>query len=224
MKQSLSVTGIIKTFGKKTVLNNAYIRCESGEIIGIFGRNGSGKSTLLKTIFGSQKAESISVSINGKHFLPKEIIAQQKIAYLPQDPFLPKNKTVKNIIPLVLEKGSLQDKLLYLSEIHELADRKIGELSMGQLRYLELLLISNLPHPFLMLDEPFSMVEPLYKEKIKELLLKLKKDKGIIITDHYYIDVLEVSDKNLLLKNGKIIPIDNTRELVTHGYLTTVNV
>ena len=224
MKQSLSATGIIKTFGNKTVLDNAYMRCETGEITGIFGRNGCGKSTLLKVIFGTQKAESVSVSIDGKHFSPKEIIAKQKIAYLPQDPFLPKNKTVKNVIPMVLEKGSQQDKLLYLPEINKLADTKVGELSMGQLRYLELLLIAYLPHPFLMLDEPFSMVEPLYKEKIKEFLLKLKKEKGIIITDHYYADVLEISDKNMLLKNGKIIPIDNSQELVTHGYLTSVNV
>lgn len=223
MKQSLSVSGIIKRFGNKTVLDNTYMCCDTGEIVGVFGRNGSGKSTLLKVIFGSEKADSISISINGKYCKPKDIITQQKIAYLPQDPFLPKNKTVKNIIPIVLPKGSLQDKLFYRPEIHHLRDKKVGSLSMGQLRYLELLIVSHLPHPFLMLDEPFSMVEPLYKEKIQELLTELKQEKGIIVTDHYYHDILDISDKNLLVKEGKIIPIDKPEELITHGYLRAVN-
>ncbi len=223
MKNSLSVTGIIKTFGNRRVLDNAYLRCESGEITSVFGSNGCGKSTLLKLVFGTLKADEIAISINGRHINAKDIISQQKIAYLPQEPFLPKNLKVKEVIPMFLEKGSRQDKLFYREEIHKISERKINELSMGQLRYLELLLVSHLEHPFLMLDEPFSMVEPLYKDKIKELLLELKKDKGIILTDHYYNDVLEVSDKNLLLKKGKIIPVDNQDELIAHGYLTAVN-
>ena len=223
MKNSLSVSGIIKSFGNRKVLDNAYIHCESGGIVGVFGRNGSGKSTLLKIIFGTLNADEIAITINDRYVPVKQIIPLQQIAYLPQDPFLPKNLKVKDIIPMFLESGSRQDKLFYRPEVHILSERKVKELSMGQLRYLELLLISHLDHPFLMLDEPFSMVEPLYKDKIKELLLELKKEKGILLTDHYYSDILQVSDKNLLLKDGKIITINNPEELVTHGYLTAVN-
>ena len=90
---------------------------------------------------------------------------------------------------------------------------------MGQLRYLELLIIGNLEHQFLMLDEPFSMIEPLYKDVIKELLLKLKETKGIILTDHYYDDVLQVTDRNFILKDAIKIEIKNREDLYKFEYL-----
>ena len=73
--------------------------------------------------------------------------------------------------------------------------------------------------PFLMLDEPFSMVEPLYKDLIKELLIQLKTKKGIIITDHYYNDVFSVTDRNLMLKDGQLFAVNGKNDLTAHGYL-----
>ena len=96
---------------------------------------------------------------------------------------------------------------------------KIGKLSLGQLRYLELLIIGNLNHQFLMLDEPFSMIEPIYKDVIKSLLLKLKKSKGIILTDHYYNDVLEITDENFVIKDSEIIKVVDKSDLVKYEYL-----
>jgi ABC-type lipopolysaccharide export system ATPase subunit len=90
---------------------------------------------------------------------------------------------------------------------------------LGERRYFEILLISRLPHQFLLLDEPFSMVEPLYQNSIKELLLDLKKEKGIIITDHYYRNVFEVSDRKMMIKDGKAIEIENEIDLIENGYL-----
>ena len=91
---------------------------------------------------------------------------------------------------------------------------------MGQLRYFEVLLLANLDHPFLMLDEPFSMIEPLYKVEIKKFLVQLKKKKGIIITDHYYNDVLEITDENFLIKDGTIVPITSKQSLREMEYLS----
>lgn len=221
---NLSVSGITKTFGKRKVLDDISLECNTGDILGIFGRNGTGKSTLLKILFGTLKAEAISLKINEEQWLPKDIIPHIKIAYLPQDPFLPRKLKVRDVIPLYFENGDKQDKLFYADGIHAISDKNIRSLSMGELRYLELLLVSNLNHPFLMLDEPFSMIEPLYKDKIKEFLIALKNKKGIILTDHYYKDVLSVSNKNLLLKEGKFIDINTTEELAEHGYLTASGV
>lgn len=217
---NLSVTGVTKTFGNRKVLDGAGFQCKTGEIVGIFGRNGTGKSTLLKIIFGTLTSQYIDIVINGRYIPVKEVIAQSRIAYLPQDSFLPKRIKVKDLIPLYFEDGDKQDRLFYADGIHKIANKAVGTLSLGELRYLELLLVSNLNHPFLMLDEPFSMIEPLYKEKIQEFLTDLKTKKGIILTDHYYKDVLTVSNRNLLLKDGKLIPVDTTDELVAHGYIT----
>lgn len=216
---TLQVTDVSKKIGQKIVLDSVSLELNTEEIIGVFGRNGSGKSTLLKLIFGIGKADSISIKINEKAFLPKEIIPSQKIAYLPQDNFLPKNYTVRTIIPLLFPNGDDQDKIFYSKGVAKFENTKIGNLSMGERRYLEILLIGNMKHDFLMLDEPFSMVEPLKKDAIKELLAELKKKKGIILTDHYYDDVLQITDRNFLLENGKQIQIENASDLKKYGYL-----
>ncbi len=217
---TLSVTELHKNFGNRSLLDYITLECSTGDITGIFGRNGSGKSTLLKILFGTLKANSIRLKIDNKPVLPSQIIPQQKIAYLPQDSFLPKSLKVRDIVPMYFTDGNLQDKILYDPFVVRVANTRAGSLSMGELRYFELLLIALLPHPFLMLDEPFSMVEPLYREKIKERLDLLKETKGIILTDHYYNDILETANSCLLLHNGRLVPVTNKEDLAGYGYLT----
>ena len=217
----LKVTDVNKSYGKKAILKNINLDCKVGEIIGIFGRNGTGKSTLLKLIFGTVKADSILIKINSEIISQKAIIPSKRIGYLPQDTFLPKERKVREIIPFFFPKGDDQDKVFYSPQVSSFEKIKIGKLSLGQLRYLELLIIGNLNHQFLMLDEPFSMIEPIYKDVIKSLLLKLKKSKGIILTDHYYNDVLEITDKNFVIKDAKKIEIKDKNDLVKYEYLNS---
>ncbi|MDA9309376.1 ATP-binding cassette domain-containing protein [Flavobacteriaceae bacterium] len=215
----LKVTDVNKSYGKKAILKNINLDCKVGEIIGIFGRNGTGKSTLLKLIFGTVKADSILIKINSEIISQKAIIPSKRIGYLPQDTFLPKERKVREIIPFFFPKGDDQDKIFYSPQVPSFEKIKIGKLSLGQLRYLELLIIGNLNHQFLMLDEPFSMIEPIYKDVIKSLLLKLKKSKGIILTDHYYNDVLEITDENFVIKDSEIIKVVDKSDLVKYEYL-----
>ena len=97
---------------------------------------------------------------------------------------------------------------------------KVGNLSLGEQRYLQFLLIIHLNHPFVLLDEPFSMVEPVYREIIKEKIRELQVVKGFIITDHYYKDVLDIATKKLLMASGKIIPVNDEYDLAAAGYLS----
>ena len=217
---NLEVNKITKSFGANKVLDNTQLHLQQDEIVGIFGRNGSGKSTLLKIIFGTLKAQKVELKINAKFIPQNKIIPQKWIAYLPQFNFLPKNTIIRNIIPMYFQDGDQQDKIFYSPKVAEFEGLRPAELSIGQLKYLEILLIANLPHPFIILDEPFSMVDPLFKELIKEQLIKLKPTKGIIITDHYYKDVLQITDRNYLLKDGSILPVSNELELSRYGYLS----
>lgn len=207
-------------FGSKEVLNEVSFQLETGEILGVFGRNGCGKSTLLKMIFGTLLKGTINISIDGTKYNSAKNISQGQIAYLPQDSFLPKNIKVRDLIPIYFSDEEKQDKIFYDPHIASFASRSISELSLGQVRYLEVILLANTEHPFLMLDEPFSMIEPIYKEQIKNVLGELKLEKGIIVTDHYYNDVLDISTQNILLKNGKSHLIDNAEDLREQGYLT----
>lgn len=227
MKNELQLYYARKAFGRKKVLIDVSFELAQGEILGLFGKNGCGKSTLLKILFGTLKADAIDLRLNGQPLAPKSVITAQHIGYLPQDSFLPKHLKVRDIIPLFYEDGDDQDTIFRAPFIEKIAKRKAGTLSMGELRYLELLLVANLNHPFLMLDEPFSMIEPLYKEKIKEFLISLttassangKAKKGIILTDHYYTDVLDVSTKNVVITQGVSSAVESVEDLKEQGYL-----
>jgi len=215
----LKAQHITQQFGSKKVLNKVSISLQTGDVIGLFGRNGSGKSTLLKILFGVLKNTGFSLDIDGNRILQKQIIPLKKIGYLPQDSFLPKRITVRNLIPMVFPDGKLQELLFYRKGIAKFEKQRIGELSIGQRKYLELLLLSHMEHPFLLLDEPFSMVEPLYKEEIKGLLEEIKLFKGMIITDHYYHDVFEVSSQNYVLKEGSLTAVFSEEDLKKYNYL-----
>ncbi len=216
----LELHKVEKSFGAKEILKKVSFSCSTGEILGIFGRNGCGKSTLLKMIFGTLEASKIEMSFNHKLLIPSKVILQKKIAYLPQHSFLPFNSKVRDLIPIYYQSQKDQDAIFYDSQIALISSKKIKELSIGQLRYLQVLLIGNLDRDFILLDEPFSMIDPLYKEKIRELLLKLKQKKGIIITDHYYEDVLNITSKNIVIKDGISSPINHKEDLKKMEYLS----
>ena len=216
---TLVLHNISKSFGNKKVLKEVSFTLETGEILGLFGRNGSGKSTLLKMLFGNIKADAISVEINNQALKVSAVIPKQLIGYLPQHPFLPKQTKVRDVIIMFHPNEKEQDTVFYDSHIATMTHKRTSELSLGELKYFEVVLLSQLPHPFLMLDEPFSMLEPLHKEKLKASLLDIKKTKGIIITDHYYNDVLEIATKGIVLKDGIGYEVYNEEDLKEFEYL-----
>ena len=221
----LQVKQIEKSFGKKRLLKGIDFELKTGEILGVFGRNGSGKSTLLKILFGTQTAKTGSIKINEskyavrKHFWNRNpVVADEVIGYLPQFSFLSQSSKVWDLIPKYFE-GEEQDLIFRAPRMTKIAKRKVNELSLGERRYLEVLIVGNLKHPFLLLDEPFSMVEPLFKELIHEFLSSLKSKKGILLTDHYYHDVWQLADRNLVLKDGNLLEVNALEDLVQAGYL-----
>ena len=208
-----------KAFGKKEVLSKVSFRIETGDLLGIFGKNGSGKSTLLKLLFGLLKADAIDLRWNENKIAPSEIINEQLIGYLPQHPFLPENCKVRDIIPMYHNSEEKQDAVFYNPGVAKITHKKTGELSQGERKYFEVVLLGHLDHPFLMLDEPFSMLEPLQTEAIKAFLLQIKKTKGILLTDHYFNDVLDITTQNLVIKEGQSFEVIGTDDLRKFEYL-----
>ena len=96
---------------------------------------------------------------------------------------------------------------------------RISELSGGELRYLEIMLLVNLDAKFILLDEPFSKVEPLYKEVITDLIKSYTLTKGFIITDHDYINIIAASDRIILIDQGVCKPIKELAELERYNYV-----
>jgi lipopolysaccharide export system ATP-binding protein len=217
MSSLLEVDSIRKAFGDKQVLTDIALRCQPGDIIGLLGRNGSGKSTLLKIIFGTLFTDYKFIKINDK-ILEYPYKTKNIISYLNQDNFLPKNITVKQVVEIysddLEQKEFLDDEVL-----SKVSDTKIRNLSGGESRYLEVKLLLTLDSLFVLLDEPFNGISPLHIEKVKNMILDKSVEKGIILTDHDYRNVLDVANKFYLLFDGGLKPIKTKQDLIDWGYV-----
>jgi ABC-type multidrug transport system ATPase subunit len=216
-KHLLEIDSVQKSFDHKNILSDVYLKCETTDIIGLLGRNGSGKSTLLKIIFGIEAADFKFVRVDGcVKTKTKDLF--DEISYLPQDNCIPNVFTVKKAIELSVSKEKIP--LFYSDEMMEtLLDKKISHLSGGELRYLEIKIILNKSSKFVLLDEPYNGLSPLMVEKVNELITANSKTKGIIISDHNYENVIKVSTKLVLLKEGKAHHLLSKDELIEKGYL-----
>lgn len=217
MSNLLEVDSIRKSFGDKQVLTDIALKCQPGDIIGLLGRNGSGKSTLLKIVFGTLFTDYKFIRINNE-VINQPFKTKNKIAYLPQDNFLPKNITVSKVIEIYSDafdqKGFLEDEVL-----SKVTWTKICNLSGGESRYLEVKLLLNLDSIFVLLDEPFNGISPLHVELIKAMILKKSSQKGIILTDHDYRNVLDIANKYYLLFDGGLKPVKTKQDLIDWGYI-----
>jgi ABC-type multidrug transport system ATPase subunit len=214
---SLEVDSVQKHYDGEIIISDVYFKCETTDIIGILGRNGSGKSTLLKIIFGIVIADFKFVRVNGVVKSKTSDLLNQ-ISYLPQDNFIPNSLSVKKTILLSITKDKLP--AFYTDEmIQTIQNKKIKHLSGGELRYLEIKLILNNSSKFVLLDEPYNGLSPLMIEKINELITEMSSEKGIIITDHNYENVIKVSTRLALMKEGKMHHLKDKSELVEKGYL-----
>ena len=215
----IEVSGIRKMFGSKAILSDVYLKIEVGEIIGLFGRNGSGKSTLLKSICGLLPVSDKSVFIDGVSKNKSSNLINE-IAYLHQDQFIPNHLSVIRTIHLGIDK---QKTALFCEDvfIKPLLNRKIRNLSVGELRYLQIKLVLFNTSKFVLLDEPFNGLSPKMIEVVTGLIEENSKEKGILITDHNYENVLKISTGLRLLKEGKLQIIKNKAELFENGYLVS---
>lgn len=213
---TLHIDSVTKSFTDKKVLQDIYLECKIGNIAGILGRNGTGKSTLLKIIAGITGSDSQYIRCSGK-VLKTLSDRKNKIAYLPQFSFLPKNESVKKLIHLFCNKENA-DLLSASDLIRNFLDEKPKNLSGGELRAVEALLIIHSEADFILLDEPFHSLSPKIIEELKKII-RQQTNKGFIISDHHYRDVLDISDKIYLLSTGYLKQIQDLKELQQYNYL-----
>lgn len=213
----LEVDSLAKRYSERVILSDVYLKCLTGDIVGLFGRNGTGKSTLMKIVFGMEKADNKFVRVNDKVLLSQSQLIKE-ISYLSQDSFLPNNLTVLELVNLTLNNKNV-DSFLNDAILSPFLSNKVNSLSGGELRYLEIKLLLNLPSKFVLLDEPFNGISPIIVQAVTELIKSHSKSKGIILTDHDYHSVLDVANRYYLLSDGYLRSISGRSDLVRLGYL-----
>ena len=217
MSYTFEADSIVKRYDGKPILTDVFLKCNTGDILGIFGRNGTGKSTLMQILFGSLPADNAFIRVNGKVH-PKPFLIKDGVCYLPQFNFIPKQLDVKNAIKLFVAE-SFYNEVLNDKHLLPILGTNIGQLSGGENRYLQIKLLLFNSAKFCLLDEPYNGVSPIVADLINEEILKARQRKGVIITDHNYSQLLKITSKICLIKNNTLLHLSSSDELIKYGYL-----
>ncbi len=215
MTNILEVDSVILEFDLKRILQDVYMKSETGKVTGLLGRNGTGKSCLMKIIYGEISPNNKSVRLNGLPFYDS-YRNPNDIRYLPQGRFIPKFLTVKRVFEDF--ELSFSDFVKEFPEFDKLYKSKFSNLSGGERRILEIYAILVSKAKFCMLDEPFSQVMPVHVETIKHLILREKENKGIILTDHLYRYIIDICDSMYVINDGKTYLTKTIQDIETLGY------
>ncbi|WP_064967516.1 ATP-binding cassette domain-containing protein [Tenacibaculum ovolyticum] len=215
----LEIDNIELNFGTTEILKAIYFKAEKGKITGILGSNGSGKTSLLRIIFGELKPKSKLLRIDNKPILAP-LYKKGYIKYLPQFHIIPNNISLKSSFSFF--NTSFFDFLIDFPDFESQKNLCFSDFSGGEKRLIETYVILKSDAEIILLDEPFSHLSPLYIKKIKEILETEKAHKIIIITDHLYKDILDVSNTLYLLKDGCNRLLKSPQELIKHNYVNTL--
>lgn len=226
-KPTLVVKNISKTFGKRVVLDKINFELNQSEIFGVLGPNGSGKTTIFNSIMGIIRADYGEIYINNINVndLPiHERASKFKIGYIPQNSSvflgLDCGENITAIAEILIKEKSLRrqrvDDLLAEFNLDHLKNVKAKNLSGGERKRLCIAMSLVNEPKLLLMDEPFAALDLLTIEMIKKIILLLqKKNISIIITDHNAKDLLNISDRCIIISNGKKIITGNPREIIS---------
>ncbi len=224
MPVTIETKGLVKKYGKRTVVNHVSFEVNQGEIVGLLGPNGAGKTTSFYQVVGLIKPDEGRVFLNNENItnLPMYKRAKMGIGYLPQEPSIFRKLSVEDNISAILEMTKLskhqqKDKLeLLLNELRLQHVRKNNGdvLSGGERRRTEIARALAVDPKFILLDEPFAGIDPIAVEDIQAIVARLKyKNIGILITDHNVTETLSICDRAYLLIEGKIFKHGTAEEL-----------
>ena len=212
----INAENLVKIYHGRTVVDQVSISVRAGEVVGLLGPNGAGKTTSFYMVMGLIRPDGGSVSFRGVDItrMPMYMRARMGMGYLAQEPSIFRKLTVEENIMAILETLAISraDRRRRCAELLDelgltrLKDQKAMTLSGGERRRLEITraLVTN--PSFIMLDEPFSGVDPLAVYDVQQIILQLKeRNLGILITDHNVRETLSVVDRAYIMCMGKIL-------------------
>jgi len=219
---------LVKTYNRRRVVKGLSLEVRSGEIIGLLGRNGAGKTTTFQMMVGLVKPDGGAMFLDGENIsrLTTDVRASMGITYLPQEGSVFLKASVENNLEMVLELEPLSAEerkkvasgLLRELGLLDLAKQSAHSLSGGERRRLEICRALVLEPKFLLLDEPFTGIDPLTILELQKIFLHLKtKGLGIVISDHNVRDTFSVVDRAYIIDEGEILIEGTPSEITADG-------
>jgi lipopolysaccharide export system ATP-binding protein len=221
----LETRGLVKKYSGRTVVNEVCIQIEQRSIVGLLGRNGAGKTTSFRMIMGMITPNSGSVIFEGRDItkLPMYKRARLGMGYLSQEPSIFQRLSVRDNLYAILETMSITkaqrnqkaDMLIERFALSEVANSQGRFLSGGERRKLEIARAMVTDPSLILLDEPFSGVDPIAVEDLQREIRRLvASGVSILVTDHNVQRTLEVVDKAYIIDHGKVIGAGTPGEIV----------
>ena len=212
----IKTENLIKIYRTRRVVNEVSLEINKSEVVGLLGPNGAGKTTTFYMIVGLINPDKGKISFKGNDITNEPMFKRSRmgIGYLAQEPSIFRKLTVEENILLILESMGIKKEmqkercysLLEELEITHLADYKGYMLSGGERRRVEIARTLSSSPSFMLLDEPFTGVDPIAVYDIQEIIAYLrKKGLGILITDHNVRETLKITDRAYIMHNGKIL-------------------
>lgn len=208
----------------RVVVKDVSLRVISGEIVGLLGPNGAGKTTTFRILIGMHRPDEGEVYLDGEKLshLPMHMRARRGLVYLPQEPSVFRHLTVEENLMAILETLPLSRserwerlrKLLEEFRLEGLAKQKAWTLSGGERRRVEISRALIRSPVFILLDEPFTGIDPIAVNDIQKIMFHLKEEGyGILITDHNVRETLRITDRGYIMDSGTLRFSGTPREL-----------
>jgi lipopolysaccharide export system ATP-binding protein len=225
----LKATNLVKRYGGRTVVNHVSFEVGNREVVGLLGRNGAGKTTSFRMTIGMVTPDEGTVMFDGFDItkLPMYQRARKGMGYLSQEPSIFQRMTVQQNLLAILETtrrskaARMQEAERLMAQFNLTKNRhqKAATLSGGERRKLEIAraLITN--PSLILLDEPFSGVDPIAVEDLQREIRDLKNNlgKAILITDHNVVQTLKVCDRAIIIDDGKVFAQGTPKELINNS-------
>ena len=223
----LEISDLVKSYGGRRVVDGVGLAIQRGEIVGLLGPNGAGKTTTFNMITGLVKADKGKISFDRQNIInmPMHEHCRRGIGYLTQEPSIFRKLSVEDNIMAVLETLAIPmrerqrrlEALLGELNITHLRKNKALTLSGGERRRLEITRALVTDPQFVLLDEPFSGIDPIAVFECQQIITELKeKGIGVLLTDHNVRETLAITDRSYIMSDGKILITGTAEDLISN--------
>ena len=218
----LRAKNLTKSFNGKTVVNNISIEVKPGEIVGLLGPNGAGKTTSFDMVVGLVKPEQGEINLFEKNITNFSVHERAKagIGYLTQEPSVFRRLSVADNLRLIWDVLSMKgngklEELLTEFDLLDLKDHLAISLSGGERRRVEIARVLACDPKFILLDEPFTGIDPIAIQEIQKIISNLIKTRniGVLLTDHNPRATLSITDRAYIIQDGKILLSGSAKEI-----------